>query len=191
MWTAPSPVSIQAIEVAASHGQAQPLLHVVHPGARHYQQEQLLFSPAKTRWLGTKAPTATTNGTGYIHRSVAPIPHSHFYTSFPLGVCPQAFPRLGSNPNYRRSLSIRKGRPLYRRRGRPGSKWEGDGCEWADFCCHHFRKERVWETVCSGDGTYMWTVQVVEPNGGLATHWWRSLGPWCQCRVQQEMATWW
>ena len=25
------------------------------------------------------------------------------------------------------------------------------------------------ETVCSEDGTYMWMVQVVEPNGGLAT----------------------
>ena len=44
-----------------------------------------------------------------------------------------------------------------------------DGHRWADFCCHHFRNEGVCEVVCFGDGTYMWTVQVVEQNGGLAT----------------------
>ena len=80
-WTAPSPATVQAIGVAASHWQVKPLPHAVHPSAQHHQQEQLLFSPTRTRWLGAMASTSTTNGTGCIHWSAPPIPHSHLYAS--------------------------------------------------------------------------------------------------------------
>ena len=80
-WTTPSPATVQAIGAVSSHGQVKPLPHAVHPGTRHHQQEQLLFSPARIRWLGATTSTTITNGTGCIHRSAAPIPHSRFYAS--------------------------------------------------------------------------------------------------------------
>ena len=68
MWTAPLLAIVQAIGATASHGQVKPLPHAVHPGARHHQQEQLLFSPARMRWLGVTASTTTTNGTACIQQ---------------------------------------------------------------------------------------------------------------------------
>ena len=48
--------------------------HAVHPHVAAHQQEQLLFSLARSRWLVVMTSIATTNGTGCIQRSVALIP---------------------------------------------------------------------------------------------------------------------
>ena len=67
-WTTPLLVAVQAIGPAASHGQVKPLPYAVPPGTRHHQQEQLMFSPARTRWLGATTSTTTTNGTSCIQQ---------------------------------------------------------------------------------------------------------------------------